>query len=70
MIELIVTDMKGPEAAQRISRAVSRIDRRSRAAVDGAGWVRIETREAPSRFVSAIEDAGFNAVVWWDGRRQ
>ena len=69
MIELIVTDMNGAKAVDNISRAVARVDREGRAHVDAGGWLSIRSAEAPARFVSAIRDAGYNAVVWWDGRR-
>lgn len=69
MIELIVTDMNGANAMGDISRAVARVDRKGRAHVDAGGWLSIRTDEAPARFVSAIREAGYNAVVWWDGRR-
>jgi len=67
MLELIVTDMNDATGLYRVAQAISHADRASRAQV-GHGWVRVESAWPAARFLAAIRQAGFTAVVWWDGR--
>ena len=68
MIELIVSDMMCGGCAATVQRAVAAVDREGGAEIDVAGgWVRIATRKPAARFVSAIAEAGFTPIVWWDG---
>ena len=68
MIELIVSDMMCGGCAATVQRAVATVDGEGGAEIDVAGgWVRIATRKPAARFVSAIAEAGFTPLGWWDG---
>ena len=69
MLELIVTDMNDATGLYRVAQAITHADGASRCQV-GNGWVRVESAWPAARFLAAIRQAGFTAVVWWDGRRR
>jgi hypothetical protein len=69
MLELIVTDMQDANGLYRVAQAITHADGKSRCQV-GQGWVRVESAWPAARFLAAIRQAGYTAVVWWDGRRR
>jgi hypothetical protein len=67
MLELIVTDMKDATGLYRVAQAITHADGASRCRV-GHGWVSVESAWPAARFLAAIRQAGFTAVVWSDAQ--
>ena len=67
MLELVVRNMKDKRSVRRVVCAITGVDRASHYEV-GPGWVRVASARPAAQFLAAIAAAGFNAVVWWDGR--